>query len=383
MPIRLLAVLPALVILGCSNAQTKGPHTAPGVIDQDPATYELPPDVDGDESHAPTDPGMDGDTGASIDTSDPFDSEDTGADEEPLPPPGDCSDIASREPTSPDGLYDIQPSEGAELISVFCMFDHPDLGALTYPAFAMDRDLRAISWWNMEAHSGAGRLLDLSGSNDLQPTSGPTAVPGIRGGAQHFGDTTSGAFFQSQSDFDADLAGAAPKSLFAWVKLGSTSGDGDESTPLVSFGSGEDTTSGAHCGPAQSFGLSAYQGHPMFVSCGADAFARMSLNPNSWTSLAITYDGSSVRMYVDAQPVSLYPWTAEGLEGTTYADRYDLELDVYASTDLGGYVVGADSWWWTRAHKMGDGAIDEVRVYKHTLTQAQVAALHELDLALH
>ena len=73
---------------------------------------------------------------------------------------------------------------------------------------------------------------------------------------------------------------------------------------------------------------------------------------NAWTHLATTYDGAIQRLYVNGTPVA------------TRAHRGSI------TTSTGALRIGGNSVW----GEYFSGLIDEVRVYNHALTQAQIQA---------
>src|SRR5215213_9674519 len=83
-----------------------------------------------------------------------------------------------------------------------------------------------------------------------------------------------------------------------------------------------------------------------------EAFGASALAPNTWTHLATTYDGSAVRLYVNGNLISSTPRTGNI---TTSSNP----LQIGSDSIFGQYFAGL---------------IDEVRVYNHALTLAQIQA---------
>jgi hypothetical protein len=88
----------------------------------------------------------------------------------------------------------------------------------------------------------------------------------------------------------------------------------------------------------------------VFIGSERDAVGSAGLALNVWSHLAATYDGSSLRLYVNGALVS-----TTAVTGSMVASTGVLRL--------GGNSVWGE--WFT-------GVIDEVRVYNRSLTQAQV-----------
>jgi chitodextrinase len=83
-----------------------------------------------------------------------------------------------------------------------------------------------------------------------------------------------------------------------------------------------------------------------------EAFSGAALPPNTWTFLAATYDGTTVRLYVNGTQVA-----SQTASGTITTSAYPLQ-------------IGGDSIW----GQFFQGRIDEVRVYDTALTTGQVQA---------
>jgi chitodextrinase len=97
-----------------------------------------------------------------------------------------------------------------------------------------------------------------------------------------------------------------------------------------------------------------------FGGAGANAFGAGPLPVNTWTHLALTYDGSTLRMYVNGAQVGTQPQT-----GAISTSTNPLQL--------GGDVFYGQGF---------DGKIDEVRVYNGPLTAGQIQADMNAGLAV-
>ena len=84
----------------------------------------------------------------------------------------------------------------------------------------------------------------------------------------------------------------------------------------------------------------------------AEAFGTSQLPSNTWTFLAATYDGTTLRFYVNGTQISSQPRTGDIV------------------TSANPLQIGGDSIWGQFFH----GTIDEVRVYNVALTPGQIQA---------
>ena len=91
---------------------------------------------------------------------------------------------------------------------------------------------------------------------------------------------------------------------------------------------------------------------------GARAASNTSITDGQWRLVTGTYDGSTIRMYVDGQMETSTPYTA-GYESNTAA----LQIGHYYYPYSGRHDVSLN------------GAIDDVRIYNRALSAAEVEAL--------
>jgi hypothetical protein len=94
-------------------------------------------------------------------------------------------------------------------------------------------------------------------------------------------------------------------------------------------------------------------GHPIgqvFIGGEQNATGTATLSQNKWTYLAVTYDGATLRLYVNASQVAARTISATILKST------------------GVLHIGGDSVWseWFK------GLIDEVRVYNRPLSAGEI-----------
>ena len=90
----------------------------------------------------------------------------------------------------------------------------------------------------------------------------------------------------------------------------------------------------------------------LFAGAGVDALGPAPLVPSTWTHLAMTWDQTMLRLYVDGAEVATQPATA-ALTASAGAVR------------IGGNGV---------ASQFFNGLIDEVRIFSDARTPAEIAA---------
>ena len=103
---------------------------------------------------------------------------------------------------------------------------------------------------------------------------------------------------------------------------------------------------------ATSSNASRPAGGGTFGATGAEAYGTAALTANAWTHLALTYDGATLRLYVN------------GTQASSLARTGNL------ATSANALQIGGDSLY----GQFFQGTIDEVRVYNVALTAAQVQA---------
>ncbi|MFO0749974.1 MAG: LamG-like jellyroll fold domain-containing protein [Myxococcota bacterium] len=265
----------------------------------------------------------------------------------PANPGRSCGAILQAVPGSSDGLYWVSPDDGAAF-QVACDMTR---GGLTFASFERGAK-RPIAWWDMETTAADGSVMDLVGGNDLVLHGSPVAGQPGRQGLTYRINTTQD-FFVSKSAFASQLLGNNPKSASAWVRLPAFAGTNSHA-PVLSFG-GTGASSGSAFSLDVTVGPNAY-----FVDTQRDQDTGIPLALNAWHHLAVTFDSRVLRIYVDGEVVHQGSRTLATLNGF---DRY---------------VVGADSWWSTTAHQMGQGQVDEPKVYDYALDSDEVRELFVL-----
>jgi hypothetical protein len=183
--------------------------------------------------------------------------------------------------------------------------------------------------YGLDASSGT-TVADSSGNNRGATLTSGTWTAGRYGNAVAFdGNAT-----RIRSDANVSLAGAF--TIEAWVFNPTTA-------PYETV---------ATIGPNRDFylagGIPRFDSGPTFLSFGA------ALPVNTWQHLAITYDGTTMRAYV---------------EGALYGTPQAISLGaVNAPVQVGAWIFGGGN-----ADYLS-GTIDEVRIYDRALSQAEIAA---------
>ena len=96
----------------------------------------------------------------------------------------------------------------------------------------------------------------------------------------------------------------------------------------------------------------AVAGGGTFGGANANVYAPAALPTNTWSHIAVTYDGATLRLYVNGTLVSSQARTGA------------------ISTSTNPLQIGGDSIY----GQFFQGAIDEVRIYNRALTQAEIQA---------
>lgn len=203
-------------------------------------------------------------------------------------------------------------------------------------------------WWTFDGRDvnwGSGRVIDKSGQDNhgmiinlgttTTPTDGPLGQAFLFNGVNGYVSGTQSGF----------LMGAAPRSMMGWIRLQS-----DTATAKVPFAYGT-------CGAGQdgnTFGVYVNASEILtFWGCGsADFGTGVSLSVGRWYHVAVVYDGSVVRVYVNGV-----------LAGSP------------TSRTLGsgnaGWFVGSDGAI-DSAEYAFPGAVDDVRVYNRALSVSEI-----------
>jgi uncharacterized protein (TIGR03437 family) len=147
---------------------------------------------------------------------------------------------------------------------------------------------------------------------------------------------------------------SGPRTLLAWVFPNSGSGLG---VPLLTGGAagagdffGITGTSGGCSGSGQYKLYIDHWGTPCYVG-------NNTLTPNTWSQVAVTFDGTTVRFYINGVP-------SQTITGQMYS--YGLATYVIGGNAIGGSTTGASF----------NGLLDEIQIYDRALSAAEIEALY-------
>ncbi len=183
-----------------------------------------------------------------------------------------------------------------------------------------------------------GDVLDSSGNGRDGTLAAPVFVPGVSGQALQF-NGAGPAMTTGQNATDLGINGSAPKSVTAWVNTQAFDGGGFFSIgPNVNSEQFSLRTVGANQWRAQFWGSADFD------------FTSVQTNSN-WAHMALVYDGSEARAYVNGQLAG-----SKVVALNTHPTNNPLVVGNWAGTNF-------------------TGTVDEFRLYSGTaLTQTQINA---------
>src|SRR5919197_1558180 len=183
-------------------------------------------------------------------------------------------------------------------------------------------------------------VADLSGNNNAGTTSGAVATDGGKyGGALSFDGVNDWITVNDSNSLDLTTG----MTLMAWVNPTALAG----SWRTVIFKEGGAGSIDYSLYAAESTNKPVGQ---VYVDGEQNALGTTSLAPSTWTHLAVTYDGATLKLYVNGV-VAGSKSVSGAITPTTGAPR------------IGGNNIWSE--WF-------QGVIDEVRVYNRALTQAEI-----------
>jgi uncharacterized repeat protein (TIGR01451 family) len=201
-----------------------------------------------------------------------------------------------------------------------------------------------IDWW-----PGEGNGNDITGGNTLTPQNGAGFATGEVGQAFNFVNPTfsgSGQYAQNTAPTGLPL-GSSARTIDLWFNSGtdlSTSND----AALIEYGT---QTS------EEVFGLIFSANAPgklSFYGSGDDLAGTTTIQPNTWYHAAVTYDGSTVRLYLNG-----------ALEASKATTSLNTVLDGNGLTL--GFRPGVSAW---------NGQIDEGEMFNRALTAGDVQSIY-------
>ncbi len=183
-----------------------------------------------------------------------------------------------------------------------------------------------------------GNLNDELGNNDLTAYSLTSNDEGIVGGTYEFAGSTSS---YAISDYNTGISGNDPRTIAGWIYI-------DSKFPALLAAIGSDRRNA-------EFALSTAGNYLSVVGYYNDNTATtMPLELGNWYFLAATFDGTTLKAYVNDQKV--------------------IDMTESYNTVNNKIMIGRRQNWGTGT----DGFVDEVRVYNRSLSEAEIQNLYEL-----
>lgn len=224
--------------------------------------------------------------------------------------------------------------DGALYVSEF----NSDLIWRIAPPNCLAQPAGLVSWW-----PGDGNAEDAAGSNNATATGGLGYTNGMVG--QAFDLNGSSAFAQVAIPTGLPL-GNQPRTLALWLKTPRNLASTTESA-LFQYGSDAN---------GQMFGLitsANAAGRLYFFGYNRDVAGSTPLAANTWYHAAVSYDGTTVTLYLNGQP--------DGFRAV------DLNTALNANGLTIGYRPGGAKWL---------GQLDEVMLFDRALTAGEIAAIY-------
>jgi len=224
--------------------------------------------------------------------------------------------------------------DGALYVSEF----NSDLIWRIAPPNCVPQPAGLVSYW-----SGNGTPEDATGLNDAAAIGGLGYADGMV--AQAFDLNGSSAFAQVATPAGLPL-GNAPRTLALWLKTPRNLSSDTESA-LFQYGSDAN---------GQMFGLITSANAPgrlYFFAYNRDLAGNTALAANTWYHAAVTYDGTTVTLYLNGQP--------DGFRAV------DLNTTLNANGLTIGYRPGGSRWL---------GQLDEVMLFDRALAADEIAAIY-------
>jgi len=208
-----------------------------------------------------------------------------------------------------------------------------------------------VGHWMLDDGSGT-TVSDSSGNGNHGTIEGnPTWITGVSGGALEFHGLGAagggGDYIDCGNDASLDITGATSIALWIRPDADDPEGKGMETAPMAKAMSG--------MSPDWSYqvrygwgGPEPYMAFTFNTSPRAWAFVGKNLERNEWCHIACSYDGTTLTCYLDGEQTDSTPMGPITSSPTPV-------------------LIGSDGWGsdWI-------GAIDDVRIYDHALTEAEI-----------
>src|SRR5262245_14807410 len=200
-----------------------------------------------------------------------------------------------------------------------------------------------VSWW-----TGDGSAADLAGVADATALNGAAYTAGRVGQA-----------FSSDGNNDLiDVGGSrlisGARTVEAWVRPADNTGYG---LPILTGGA---SGSGDFFGIAGTDGTAPVGQYELYVDhWGVTGYdSNLAVTPGEWSHVAMTYDGTTVRFYVN------------GVAGSAVTGNlYDYDINTY---DVGGNRIGG-----TTTTASMNGLLDEVTLYGRALSASEIKSIYD------
>lgn len=196
-----------------------------------------------------------------------------------------------------------------------------------------------IAHWKMNDNAASTDVVESKGSNTgtAQQTTDLLATNGIVNGA---------LYFNGYSDIvvadDSTLpSNAAPRTTTCWINTTQT---GDWAGSMTSYGS---------LANYERWDVSRRNNCLYFQGYNADFAGTITINDGNWHFIAVTYDGTTVALYVDTVADSTMNLTLNTISGG--------QFQIGCNINDGEFI---------------EGAIDDVRVYSTVLTATQLGLIY-------
>ena len=197
-----------------------------------------------------------------------------------------------------------------------------------------------VSWW-----PGDGNANDIQDGNDATLLGGATFTSGKVGQAFSLDGIDDKVADSTPTGLPL---GNSPRTIVAWINPSSL----ETNHPIAGYGN--DVV-------GESFGLVMQNDKLYFVGYGTDLTGTISIPTNQYSLVAATYDGTTVRLYVN------------GAADTSGAKSLNTVLDPFGF-NIGGY-------WYSSFVNFFNGTIDEVQVFNRTLSQSEIQAEYDAGTA--
>jgi len=225
----------------------------------------------------------------------------------------------------------------------------------TSDAFAATATDSLVGYWKFDETSVGSTVADSSGdSNNGTPTGDPSPTTEVP--TTSFSNTRSLSFdgstqYISKTGPTGFNRGTDPRTIAGWVYVTDTA---DVKVPFA-YG-----LCGASNG-GKAFGVYLDAAETInFWGCGSSDFSTgVTVTPGAWTHLAVTYDGTNVRVYKNGTQAG--PTTARSLINIADANSVVWQVGAASLLDSGNYYY--------------TGNIDEVRVYNRALSSTEITAI--------